>query len=81
MTLALVLRDTLTGESARIEEEVLSTETANFYWLDGNGACDCERLRRIAEAHGRPDPNLPCGTGRVDITAATIDGVEQGGWV
>lgn len=46
-----------------------------FYWTDGNGACDCERMRVLSAALGRSDPNIACGSSRVTIVSATFDGV------
>lgn len=77
---AVTLRDTVTGRVASVKEQFESAVTAEFWWTDGNGACDCERLRQLWAAFREPDPNIPCGDDRVEIIAAAIDGVAVEGW-
>lgn len=73
-------RDTETGEEG-VHTYDITQERADdvdddegFFWTDGNGGCDCERARLIAASHGRPDPNIGCGSWRVVIEEATVDG-------
>lgn len=79
-------RDTQTGDEATYAYETERTaaddvdDDEGFYWTDGNGACDCERLRCLHAALGRPDPNIDCGSSRVVIVEATIDGTPRD-WV
>ena len=43
-------------------------ESADFWWADGNGRCDCNRSLFFARAGGDPEPEHPeCG-----VTAYTI---------
>lgn len=79
-------RDRETGEEA---EHVYETSRSpdddvddeeGFYWTDGNGACDCERLRVLLAALGRPDPRVACGSSRVVIVAATFGGHPRLSW-
>lgn len=79
----VLLRDTETGEEAW-HEYAITQERADdpddnegFYWTDGNAGCDCERLRCLHAALGRPDPNIGCGSSRVIIVEATVDGVKR----
>jgi hypothetical protein len=33
----------------------------DFWWTEGNGACDCNRGDFFARAGGEEDPDTPCG--------------------
>ena len=48
--------------------DVTAHELANFYWLDGNGSCDCNRSLAGRE-HGADWPELPCGSDQVDLVS------------
>ena len=71
------LRDTKTGEEGVHEYDAENADGAEFYWTDGNMACDCNRMQCLHEALGRPDPAVGCGSSRVVIVDASIDGVRQ----
>lgn len=47
--------------SGKRPEFTTDRDLAEFYWLDGNGACDCS----CAEKMG--DPETPCGDSVYDI--------------
>lgn len=76
-------RDRETGDEAEHVYETDRTpaddvdDDEGFYWTDGNGACDCERLRVLHAALGRPDPRIDCGSTRVAIVKATFGGIER----
>jgi hypothetical protein len=80
------LRDTQTGDEAWYHFQTEASrahdidDPEGWYWTDGNGACDCERMRCLAAALGRPDPKIPCGDARVVIMDATVDGAPRKGW-
>jgi hypothetical protein len=75
------LRDVVTGDEAWHQYETAHDrdpdDDEGFWWTDGNAACDCERARCLAAALGRPDPNVPCGSARIVILEATIDGAPR----
>lgn len=80
----VLLHDTATGDEGwdvhQVEPQYV--ETQEFWWTEGNAACDCNRLMFLHRALGkeRPDKDgtdYPCGDSRVVIKAATIDGVPQ----
>lgn len=82
----VTLRDTQTGDEGVYEydndtppdpDAESPFDGDEFLWMDGNFACDCNRLLFIARALGRPDPDVTCGEDRVVIVEATIDGVKQ----
>jgi hypothetical protein len=45
-------------------------ELSEFRWTEGNQACDCNRARRFAEAHGDPDPWPECTCGKAPAQCA-----------
>lgn len=54
------------------EEELL--ETIAFYYLEGNGSCDCNKALELARAKGdESDPDRACGdtmpTMKIEVTA------------
>ena len=77
----ILLRDIETGDEAwhiyTIESERASDpdDPEGFWWTDGNAACDCERMRCLALALNRERKEIPCGSQRVVIVQATVDGV------
>ena len=75
----VLLRDTQTGDEAWHEYDVEDryADSQEFWWTDGNGACDCNRMGDLARALGREDPDLECGHDRIVIAQAEIDGVPQ----
>ena len=69
--------DTITGDVGeyRYDTERLLADDPDddegFYWTDGNGACDCERMRILrAVTDGGSDQDAPCGDSRVRIIEA-----------
>jgi hypothetical protein len=46
-----------------------TVKAARFWWLEGNGACDCNRELTFARAGGEPvPPELPCSHDRYRIS-------------
>jgi hypothetical protein len=75
----VLLLDRETGDEAWHEDLVESQylESQEFWWTEGNGACDCNRGDFLARALGKPEPNLSCSDTRIAIVRAEIDGVAQ----
>jgi hypothetical protein len=80
------LRDTETGkeawhvyqmDDARVDDP---DDPEGWWWTDGNAACDCERMRVLAAAFGKPDPNIACGDTRVVIEDAIVNGQPRESW-
>jgi hypothetical protein len=38
-----------------------------FYWTDGNGACDCNRMLEFYRQRGQPDIRRTCGDTRMTL--------------
>ena len=55
------------------DEFCLSVE---FYWTDGNNACDCNRSSMINKDHGL-DLDESCGDSRVELISLKIQGREM----
>ena len=53
-------------------------DSVEFYWSDGNMACDCNRARLINQQHAL-ETVLPerCDTTEIELVSLTVDGVEQ----
>jgi hypothetical protein len=78
------LRDTQTGEEAwysmQVDPEYATSDHQRFWWLEGNGACDCNRLADLHRALGRDvdfkdDDVYRCGDERVRLMEVQIGGV------
>lgn len=62
------LRDTVSGKAAVVYDEwpdSASLDGVEFMWTEGNFSCDCNRGQFLAQVLQEPDPNLPCGDGRI----------------
>jgi hypothetical protein len=72
--------DTVTGERAVVREQGHDDEGifSDFWWSDGNGACDCNRAGEMARARGEAPPPTSCvGTRyRIERIVRVSDGVE-----
>ena len=73
------IRCNATGENrqsdaqARLEDrgDGRASESPNeWWWSDGNAACDCNRAMFFAQAADEPDPNLDCGHGAYSVRLA-----------
>jgi len=77
------LKDTTTGEEATHEYEITPEraddpdDCEGFYWTDGNGACDCNRVQFFKGALGDTGDGALCSNGRIVIVEATVDGVTR----
>lgn len=81
--LRILLRDTQTGKEAWHSEQAdpNNLDGLNFYWTEGNMACDCNRLLTLCRALGEPDQDIECGSSRVRIVEATLYGVLLMDWI
>lgn len=67
MSYRFQLRDTQTGETAIRELDLSPTTTCDFWWLEGNYACDCNRKLewdRARNVNGDFEDDYPCNAGR-----------------
>ncbi len=49
---------------------------SDFFWLEGNGACDCNRYQFFEEAGGRDDAyedDAPCGDTAYSVLRAILE--------
>lgn len=90
----ILLRDTQTFQEAWHEYSVQQeyADNQDFWWFDGNGACDCNRLAFLHEALGIYDEDAvaraeesgndlyPCGHNRVALIEAWQDGKQLTDW-
>ncbi len=76
-TYRFAIRDTTTGESRECSYEAADVDRCDFYWLEGNMACDCNRRLYFERAAGNEpgDGDLPCGDGRYRYDWVEADGV------
>jgi hypothetical protein len=72
MTAELTLR--FEGKKYVVRESVSSAESAEFYFTDGNGACDCNLSMMIRQQVDPTVPDLPCGTTRIKLVSLAVDG-------
>lgn len=56
------IRDTATGETAIREYSDLSSGTSDFWWLEGNYACDCNRKMEFDRARGMSEDEIDAGS-------------------
>lgn len=69
----------------RYETEREYADGQEFYWQDGNMACDCNRSICLNQTHGLQlgaldasgEYALPCGLNAIRLLSLIVDGVEQ----
>ncbi|AOZ91642.1 hypothetical protein [Paenibacillus crassostreae] len=52
--------------------EEITGETAEFYWEDGNGSCDCNRANGIRKYCDPTFPEMNCGGDEIDLISVTV---------
>lgn len=64
------VRKVSTGETRIAEFENDNASTSDFWWLDGNMGCDCNRALTF-----EPESDPPCGNGEYALDWVDLDGV------
>ncbi len=54
----------------------IEPDSVEFYWSDGNMACDCNRARLLNHQHGLAITER-CDTEEITLLSLMVDGVEQ----
>jgi len=82
MSYKVVIRDNKTGEVRICHQDLEWLENSDFWWTEGNMACDCNRHLEFVRAKGEPEEEgFPCGDTRYsalyaepeDGTKVTLD--------
>jgi hypothetical protein len=75
-TVIAILRDPDTGDAVVHHAEYpYEAEFCEFYWAEGNMACDCNRKKLIDRAGALPEMSTSCGN-RIILEAIYFDGVK-----
>ena len=74
MTIVVEIRRN--GDGAVSRKERSDLVFSDFWWTEGNAACDCNRCLFFHDGRGEKDFDEPaCGTGAYAVRITNIDGV------
>lgn len=71
------IRHNGSGEERTLAMDIPWHEYSEFWWSEGNAACDCNRADWFAEAGAEPEPDqkdTPCGSSRFSVTVSDTGG-------
>lgn len=73
------IRNNETGETRLYEYDIEDqhAEGQVFWWEEGNGSCDCNRMIFFCQIKGEDDDERECGDTLFHVEYITIDGVRH----
>lgn len=82
MTTVYRIRENATGVEREISSDELSDSLCDYWWTEGNMACDCNRKLEWYRAGPDDAPDLdpeddfPCGHSAYMLVSVSVNGVE-----